>query len=86
MAPSLANWHTLAGLQDINTHWLVSVQMITRSQAAKMSDIENIDAPQIAIDYYGLRLDAKLSDVVKKVREDEQGHADVNHLMADELK
>lgn len=48
--------------------------------------IENIDAPQIAIDYYGLRLDAKLSDVVKKVREDEQGHADVNHSMADELK
>ena len=49
-------------------------------------DIENIDAPQIAIDYYGLRSDAKLSDVVKRVREDEQGHADVNHLMADELK
>lgn len=48
--------------------------------------IENIDAPQIAIDYYGLRSDAKLSDVVKRVREDEQGHADVNHLMADELK
>lgn len=48
--------------------------------------IENIDAPQIAIDYYGLRLDAKLSDVVKRVREDEQGHADVNHSMADELK
>ena len=48
--------------------------------------IENIDAPQIAIDYYGLESDAKLSDVVKKVREDEQGHADVNHGMADELK
>ena len=48
--------------------------------------IENIDAPQIAIDYYGLKLDAKLSDVVKRVREDEQGHADVNHSMADELK
>lgn len=48
--------------------------------------IENIDAPQIAIDYYGLESDAKLSDVVKRVREDEQGHADVNHEMADELK
>ena len=48
--------------------------------------IENIDAPQIAIDYYGLESDAKLSDVVKAVREDEQGHADVNHGMADELK
>lgn len=49
-------------------------------------EIENIDAPMIAIDYYGLKLDAKLIDVVKRVREDEQGHADVNHLMADELK
>ena len=48
--------------------------------------IENIDAPQIAIDYYGLKSDAKLTDVVKRVREDEQGHADVNHSMADELK
>jgi ubiquinol oxidase len=48
-------------------------------------DIENIDAPQIAIDYYGLESDAKLRDVVIAVRADEQGHADVNHGMADEL-
>ena len=48
-------------------------------------DIENINAPQIAIDYYGLESDAKLRDVVIAVRADEQGHADVNHGMADEL-
>jgi ubiquinol oxidase len=48
-------------------------------------DIENIDAPQIAIDYYNLPKDAKLSDVVIAVRADEQGHADVNHNMADIL-
>lgn len=48
-------------------------------------DIENIDAPQIAIDYYGLESDAKLRDVVIAVRADEQGHADVNHGMADTL-
>ena len=48
-------------------------------------DIENIDAPQIAIDYYGLESDAKLRDVVIAVRKDEQGHADVNHTMADTL-
>jgi|TARA_R110000744_G_scaffold86873_1_gene169804 ubiquinol oxidase len=47
--------------------------------------IENIDAPQIAIDYYGLELNATLRDVVVAVREDEQGHADVNHSMADTL-
>ena len=39
---------------------------------------ENIDAPEIAIDYYGLNHDAKLSDVIKKVRADEQNHSEVN--------
>lgn len=47
--------------------------------------VENIPAPQIAIDYYNLEKDARLRDVVIKVRADEQGHADVNHGMADEL-
>jgi ubiquinol oxidase len=48
-------------------------------------DIENIDAPEIAIDYYGLESNAKLRDVIIAVRKDEQGHADVNHKMADTL-
>ena len=39
---------------------------------------ENIDAPQIAIDYYGLDHDAKLTDVIKKVRADEENHSKVN--------
>jgi ubiquinol oxidase len=47
--------------------------------------IENIAAPQIAIDYYKLPAAATLRDVVIAVRADEQGHADVNHGMADEL-
>lgn len=46
---------------------------------------ENIPAPKIAIDYYGLSADARLRDVVLRVREDEQGHADVNHGMADTI-
>jgi ubiquinol oxidase len=46
---------------------------------------ENIPAPQVAIDYYGLSNDATLRDVVIAVRADEQGHADVNHGMADTL-
>lgn len=49
-------------------------------------NVENIPAPQIAIDYYNLLPDARLRDVVIAVREDEQGHADVNHGMADELQ
>tara|TARA_R110002153_G_scaffold58500_1_gene160538 strand:- start:311 stop:904 length:594 start_codon:yes stop_codon:yes gene_type:complete len=47
---------------------------------------ENIQAPQIAIDYYGLNKNSTLRDVVIAVRNDEQGHADVNHCMADELE
>ena len=46
---------------------------------------ENIAAPKIARDYYGLSDDATLRDVVIAVRADEQGHADVNHGMANEL-
>ena len=47
--------------------------------------VENIPAPRIAIDYYNLAADATLRDVVIAVRVDEQGHADVNHGMADQL-
>jgi ubiquinol oxidase len=46
---------------------------------------ENIPAPRIARDYYRLSEDATLRDVVIAVRADEQGHADVNHSMADTL-
>ena len=45
----------------------------------------NIPAPKTAIDYYGLAEDATLRDVVVAVRADEQGHADVNHDMANQL-
>ncbi len=46
---------------------------------------ENIPAPNIAKDYYGLDYDATLRDVVVAVRADEQGHAEVNHKMADAI-
>ncbi len=46
---------------------------------------ENVDAPQIAIDYWQLPADARLSDVVRVVRLDEAKHRDVNHGFADQL-
>jgi len=46
---------------------------------------ENIPAPNIAKDYYNLDYDATLRDVVIAVRNDEQGHAEVNHKMADAI-
>ena len=42
-------------------------------------NIENVKAPQIAIDYWGLSQFAKLKDVIIAVRNDEMGHRDVNH-------
>lgn len=40
---------------------------------------ENVPAPQIAIDYWGLPANATLRDVVIVVRADEAEHRDVNH-------
>jgi ubiquinol oxidase len=44
--------------------------------------IENVQAPQLAIEYYSLDKDAKLLDMVKRVREDEHHHSKVNHKIA----
>ena len=41
-------------------------------------EAENIAAPQLAIDYYGMKNDARLSDLIVRVRADEQRHADAN--------
>ena len=44
--------------------------------------IENVPAPQLAIDYYGMKANAKLVDLIKHVRADEQHHSEVNHRYA----
>ncbi|MGI4851528.1 MAG: alternative oxidase [Janthinobacterium lividum] len=48
--------------------------------------IENVKAPQIAIDYWNLPADACLREVIVAVREDEAKHRDVNHAFADQLQ
>ena len=48
--------------------------------------VENVPAPQIAIDYWKLPRNARLREVVIAVRADEAGHRDRNHEMADQLK
>ena len=45
--------------------------------------VENVPAPHLAIQYYDMSSDAKLSDLIKKVRADEQHHSEVNHRYAD---
>jgi hypothetical protein len=41
-----------------------------------------VPAPEIAIDYWRLRPDAKLLDVIYAVRSDESTHRFVNHSLA----
>jgi len=50
----------------------------TYLEMIKNKQIENVPAPQLAIDYYGLEKTAKLSDMIECVRADEQKHSDVN--------
>ena len=45
--------------------------------------IEDCPAPRLAIDYYDLSSDAKLSDMIHCVRADEQGHSDANLTFAE---
>lgn len=47
--------------------------------------VENVPAPRVAIDYYNLNENSRLRDLVIRVREDEEGHRDVNHDFADQL-
>lgn len=45
--------------------------------------VKNVPAPKLAIKYYDMDKDAKLSDLIKKVRADERHHSKVNHKYAD---
>jgi len=46
--------------------------------------IENFQAPLLAINYYNLHRNAKLSDLIIAVRNDEQKHSKINHSYADQ--
>ena len=47
--------------------------------------VENTPAPHLAIGYYKLGTDAKLSDLIRCVRADEQHHSETNHEYANNL-
>jgi len=44
---------------------------------------ENVAAPKLAIDYYKMKPDARLTDLIYHVRADEQHHSEINHRFAD---
>jgi ubiquinol oxidase len=47
--------------------------------------VENIAAPALAIQYYKIGSDSKLSDLIRCVRADEEHHSETNHSYADNL-
>ena len=47
--------------------------------------VENTPAPHLAIQYYKLGTDAKLSDLIRCVRADEQHHSEANHKFTSNL-
>jgi ubiquinol oxidase len=47
--------------------------------------VNDTPAPHLAINYYNLGYSAKLSDVIKCVRADEQHHSETNHNYANNL-
>ena len=48
--------------------------------------IEDVDAPQIAIEYYGMNPDARLSTMIEFIRADEANHSKVNLEYANVLR
>ena len=58
------------------THYLAAIDA---------GDLDNGPAPKIAREYWDLPADARLRDVVLRVREDEAGHRDANHRFADAM-
>lgn len=48
----------------------------------ELGQIENVPAPQIAIEYYNMLPDATLKDMIKYIRQDEQGHSEANFRYA----
>jgi len=67
--------HTMIGFfeEEAVKSYTSYLEMIENGQ------IEDIPAPRLAIEYYKLANDAKLSDMIKCVRQDEQKHAYANH-------
>ena len=54
-------------------------------QLVETGKVENIPAPKLAISYYKLGSDSKLSDLIRCVRADEEHHSETNHNYADKL-
>jgi ubiquinol oxidase len=69
--------------------YLEEEAVISYTQYLQMVDtgsVENVPAPQLAIDYWNLPADARLRELIIAVRADEAGHRDKNHDFADAIR
>ena len=81
-------WHLYLGIYIFFTRGIVGYfeeeAVISYTEYLAEVDAElNVEAPRIAIEYWGLGEGARLRDVIVAVREDERGHSEVNHGYAD---
>jgi hypothetical protein len=61
---------------------LTYTRCISELEGGRIPEWSDMPAPEIAIDYWRLRPDAKLLDVIYAVRSDESTHRFVNHSLA----
>lgn len=57
--------------------------LIKDVEEGRLPEWEQMDAPEIAKEYWKLPKDAKLLDMIKVVRADEAGHRFIHHTLAD---
>lgn len=60
----------------------ISTRCIEDIEAGRLPEWSSLPAPSISIDYWRLKPDAKLLDVMYAVRSDESTHRFVNHSFA----
>lgn len=58
-------------------------RIIDDIQEGRLPEWEHLGAPKVAIDYWGLKPDAKMLDMIRAIRLDEAGHRYVNHTLAE---
>ena len=61
------------------------VSYIHYLEAIDDGSIENVSAPEIAVEYWNMPTNATLRDVVIVVCKDEEDHRDVNHFLSDQI-
>lgn len=57
--------------------------LIKDVQEGRLPEWENMDAPEIAKEYWKLPATAKMLDMIKVIRADEAGHRFIHHTLAD---